>query len=72
MNTYRLEPIDSGHADWRFSNEKDVVWACAANPRLARALVAARTRGEASVAEPRASPWEREALAPHSRSQQCP
>ena len=62
MNIYRLDPIDASNASWLFSNEKDVVWACAPDPSSARALVAAKTRLADHAEEPIPSPWENEAL----------
>jgi len=62
MNIYRLNPIDSGHACWLFSNEKDMVWACAPDPGSARSLVAAKTRISDHGEEPSPSPWEDEAV----------
>ena len=61
MNVYRLDPVDSGHASWRYSNEKDSVWACAHDTRAARELVASK----ADVAAPEAnapSPWTDEVV----------
>ena len=60
MNIYRLDPIDPNHWSWKFSEEKDTLWTCAATPKEARDLVAART-GFASFAEPGGvSPWQDE------------
>jgi hypothetical protein len=57
MNIYRLDPITPGHTSWRYSEEKDCVWACAPTPEKARELVAARS-GFARLATPGAtSPW---------------
>ena len=43
MNVYRLDPIEPGHPSWRFSDEKDTVWACAPTAKQARELVAAKS-----------------------------
>ena len=43
MNVYRLDPIEPGHPSWRFSDEKDTVWACAPTAKRARDLVAAKS-----------------------------
>ena len=62
MNIYRLDPIDLDYANWRVSNEKDVVWACAPDPGSARALVAGRTRMVSHDENQLRSPWEDEAV----------
>jgi hypothetical protein len=57
MNVYRLDPIKPGHPSWRYSREKDTVWACAPTEQEARDLVAGKS-GFAELAEPdAASPW---------------
>ncbi len=61
MNVYRLDPIDSGHPGWRYSEEKEVVWACAATPKQARDLVAAKTGFAELGAAGVKSPWQDEA-----------
>jgi hypothetical protein len=58
MNIYRLDPIAPGHPSWRYSEEKDTVWACAPTAAQARDLVAAKS-GFAKHAEAGAiSPWQ--------------
>jgi hypothetical protein len=43
MNVYRLDPIEPSHPSWRFSDEKDTVWACAPTVKRARDLVTAKS-----------------------------
>jgi len=62
MNVYRLDPIEPGHPNWRFSDEKDTVWACAATAKRARALVAAKSGFAKYGAEGDQSPWQDEAV----------
>jgi len=62
LNTYRLVPIEPGSADWQFTKDYDVVWACAPNPASARTLVAAKTGMIVHNAEALESPWEDEAI----------
>ncbi len=61
MNVYRLDPIDPGDPGWRYSEEKDTVWACAPNSNEARELVAAKTGAAARNGEAPRSPWRVEA-----------
>ncbi len=57
MNVYRLDPLKPGHPSWRYSEEKDTVWACAPTAQAARDLVAVKS-GFAKHAEAGAkSPW---------------
>jgi hypothetical protein len=57
MNVYRLDPIKPGHPSWRYSQEKDAVWACAPTAQAARDLVTEKS-GFAKHREPGASsPW---------------
>lgn len=58
MNIYRLDPIEFGDASWRYSKEKDSVWACAPTPEEARNLVASKSGlGAFDGTGPR-SPWQ--------------
>ena len=60
MNVYRLDPIDAASALWKYSEEKNTVWTCAASTKEARDVVTAHT-GFAAVSEPGAvSPWQDE------------
>jgi hypothetical protein len=57
MKVYRLSPIATDDPSWKYSVEKEHVWAGAATPAEARALVAAKS-GFSRLAEPGAvSPW---------------
>jgi hypothetical protein len=58
MPVYRLDPIDPGHASWRFSVEKDSLWTQAATPEAARDLVAAKTGFDAQAHPGALSPWQ--------------
>ena len=60
MKVYRLSPIATDDASWKYSVEKEHVWASAATPAEARELVAAKS-GFSTLAEPGAvSPWNDE------------
>jgi hypothetical protein len=56
MNVYRLDPIDPGHPSWKFSQEKDTVWAAAPTETAARELVASRSGFDPASDE--TSPWK--------------
>ena len=58
MNIYRLDPIEPGHLSWRFSEEKDTVWACAPTAKQARDLVAAKSGFAKYGAKGDQSPWQ--------------
>ncbi len=62
MNVYRLDPIKPGHPSWRYSQEKDTVWACAATAKQARDLVAAKSGFARHDAPGVQSPWRDEAV----------
>jgi len=62
MNVYRLDPIEPGHPSWRFSDEKDTVWACAPTAKRARDLVAAKSGFAKYGAEGDQSPWQDQAV----------
>jgi hypothetical protein len=57
MNVFRLDPIKPGHPSWRYSQEKDTVWACAPTARHARDLVAAKSGFAKHEAPGVISPW---------------
>jgi hypothetical protein len=56
MNVYRLDPIDPGHSSWKFSVEKDSVWATAASEAAARELASSRSGFDPACGE--TSPWK--------------
>lgn len=57
MKVYRLAPIATDDSSWKYSVEKEHVWAGAATPAEARALVVAKS-GFSKLVEPGAvSPW---------------
>ena len=60
MNIYRLAAIDPGDSSWRWSNEKETVWACAPDEISARAMVAARTFVAAPDRHGDKTPWQDE------------
>ena len=62
MNVYRLDPIEPGHPSWRFSDERDTVWACAPTAKQARDLVAAKSGFAKYGAEGDQSPWQDEVI----------
>jgi hypothetical protein len=62
MNIYRLDPIVPDHSSWKYSEEKDCVWACAPSPTEARDLVAANTGFATLGATGAKSPWQDEAV----------
>jgi hypothetical protein len=62
MNVYHLEPIAMSHSSWRFSDEKNGVWACAATAKDARALVADKTGVEMRAGPVSLSPWQDETV----------
>jgi hypothetical protein len=57
MNVYRLDPIDPSHPSWRYSEEKDAVWACAPTAQAAREWVAAKSGFARHDAPGAQSPW---------------
>jgi hypothetical protein len=62
MTVYRLSPLATDDASWKYSVEKEHVWAGAATPAEARKLVAAKS-GFSRLAEPGAvSPWTDERI----------
>ena len=62
MNVFRLDPIKPGHPSWRYSQEKDTVWACAPTAKHARDLVAAKSGLARRAAPGVVSPWRDEAV----------
>jgi hypothetical protein len=57
MNVYRLDPLKPGHPSWRYSAEKDTVWACAATAQAARDLVTAKSGFAKHAPADVRSPW---------------
>ena len=61
MSVYRLDLIEPSLPSWRFSHEKDTVWACAPTAKRTRDLVVINSGFAKYGAKGDQSPWQDEA-----------